>query len=143
MKIYKYLILVCFIIISSCSSGGSDDPTPQPTADTTAPTAPTNLTKSNTTITSVDLSWTASTDNIGVKNYSIYKDDTDLVTTSSVTHTVSGLTANTTYAFKVKAKDAAGNESGFGNIVNVKTDDNTATLVTTSGDIEIYIGSFY
>ena len=142
MKVYKYLILVCFIIISSCSSGDSDDPTPQPTEDTTAPTAPTNLAESNTTITSVDLSWTASTDNIGVKNYSIYKDDTALVTTSSVTHTVSGLTANTTYAFKVKARDAAGNESGFSNVINVKTDDNTQTLVTTSGDIETYLGSF-
>ena len=126
MKVYKYLILVCFIIISSCSSGDSDDPTPQPTEDTTAPTAPTNLAESNTTITSVDLSWTASTDNIGVKNYSIYKDDTALVTTSSVTHTVSGLTANTTYAFKVKARDAAGNESGFSNVINVK---NTVILI--------------
>tara|TARA_R110002096_G_C14660704_1_gene727753 strand:- start:3396 stop:4706 length:1311 start_codon:yes stop_codon:yes gene_type:complete len=142
MKIYKYLIVLCFIINSSCSSGGGSDDSLTPTEDITAPSVPINLAESNITTTSIDLSWTASTDNVGVKNYSIYKDGEALVTISSTTHSASGLIANTAYAFKVKARDAAGNESGFSNVVNVKTEDNTATLVTTSGNIETYLGVF-
>lgn len=142
MKIYKYLIVVCFIIISSCSSGGGSDDSPKPAEDTTAPSIPINLTESNITTTSIELSWAASTDDVGVKNYSIYKDDKALVTTSSTTHSVTGLEANTNYTFKVKARDAAGNESGFSNVINVKTEDNTAELVTSSGNIETYLGAF-
>lgn len=145
MKTYKYFFLVCFIIISGCSSGGGADdspPTPTPEGDTVAPTAPSNLAETNTTTTSTDLSWAASTDNIGVKDYSIYQDGVALVNTTSLTHSVSGLTANTTYAFKVKARDAAGNESGFSNTINVKTNDNAPVLVTTSGDIETYLGNY-
>ncbi|MCL6293999.1 fibronectin type III domain-containing protein [Jejuia spongiicola] len=142
MKVYRYLAIVYCVIISSCSSGGSDDSAPAQTTDTAPPSAPTNLIVTSISTMSIDLSWTASTDNIGVKNYSIYKDDEALATISSTSHTASGLDANTTYSFKLKARDAAGNESGFSNVVNVKTDDDTAVLVTTSGDIEAYLGSF-
>lgn len=141
MKLYKNIALFCSILILGCS-GGSDDSPPAPTADTIAPSAPKNLTGTSTSTTTVDLNWTAATDNVGVKNYSIYQDNNALVTTSSVSHSVSGLTANTSYAFKVLARDAAGNESSFSNVVNIKTDDNTAALVTTSGNLETYLGSF-
>lgn len=142
MKIYKYIAFSLLIVTLSCSGGGGDDTPPAPTADTTAPSAPTNLAETNTTKTSTDLSWTASTDNVGVKNYSIYQDNSALVTVSSTSHTVSGLEPNTTYAFKVKARDDAGNESGFSNTINVTTDNDDAVLVTTSGNIETYLGSF-
>lgn len=86
-----------------------------PTPDTENPTDPTNLTASNPTDNSMDLSWTASTDNVGVVGYDIYVDGGFNATTSNTSYTVSGLTANTNYCFTVKAKDAAGNESGFSN----------------------------
>jgi len=100
------------------ADGGDDD-------DTEAPTAPTNLTASNVTTSSVDLSWSASTDNVGVTSYEIYKDNAYYTSTSSTNYSVSGLSAGTTYQFYVKAKDAAGNVSAASNTVTVTTDEAT------------------
>jgi len=86
-----------------------------PTPDTEDPTDPTNLVASNPTDNSMDLNWTASTDNIGVIGYDIYVDGGLNASTANTSYTVSGLTANTNYCFTIKAKDAAGNESGFSN----------------------------
>ncbi|AUX18383.1 M4 family metallopeptidase [Flavobacterium columnare] len=91
------------------------------TSDTTAPTTPTNLVASGTTSTSITLSWTASTDNVGVTGYNIYNGTTLLASSSTTSATVSGLTASTTYNFTVKAKDAAGNLSVASNAVLVTT----------------------
>ncbi len=91
-------------------------------ADTTAPTAPTSLTASGTTQTATNLSWTASTDNVAVTGYDVFKDGTLLgSTTTATTYAVTGLTASTAYAFTVKAKDAAGNVSSESNTANVTT----------------------
>jgi|GEM_PF-669940 len=92
------------------------------TPDTQAPTTPVNLASSNLTQTSFTLTWTASTDNVGVAGYDIYQDDvkinSTIVTTTS--HAVTGLTANTTYTFFVQAKDAAGNSANSA-VLNVTT----------------------
>ena len=89
--------------------------------DTTAPTAPT-LTASGTTTTTTNLSWSGATDAIGVIGYDVYKDGVLLgSTTTATTYAVTGLTATTTYAFTVKAKDGAGNVSVASNTVNVTT----------------------
>ena len=97
------------------------------TADTQAPTAPTNLTASGTTQTTTNLSWTASTDNVGVAGYDVYQGATVIATVTGTTRQVTGLTPSTTYAFSVRAKDAAGNVSGYSNTVNVTTLPNTTT----------------
>ena len=94
------------------------------TVDTTDPTTPTGLSASNTTQTSTDLTWSASTDNVGVTGYDIYKDGVLLASTSSTSYSVSGLTASTSYAFTVSAKDASGNTSGVSNTANVTTQNN-------------------
>ncbi|GAB6989702.1 fibronectin type III domain-containing protein [Paenibacillus pini] len=88
--------------------------------DQTAPTAPTNLQVSAKTATSVSLSWTASTDNIGVTGYTVTYGSSTINVTGTTT-TISGLTANTSYQFTVTAKDAAGNVSP-GTNVSVTTD---------------------
>jgi PQQ-dependent dehydrogenase (s-GDH family) len=95
--------------------------------DTQAPTAPSNLASSNITSNSFTLSWTASTDNVGVTGYDVYQDGVK-INPSNITGTsysVTGLTASTTYAYFVKSKDAAGNST------------NSVTLNVTSdlGDI--------
>jgi chitodextrinase len=91
-------------------------------ADTTAPSAPTSLTASNTTQTTTDLSWTASTDNVAVTGYDVYQGASVIgSTTTATTYAVTGLTASTAYAFTVKAKDAAGNVSAASNMANVTT----------------------
>jgi endonuclease I len=86
-----------------------------PTPDTESPADPTNLVASNPTDNSMDLTWTASTDNIGVTGYDVFVNGSYNATSSNTSYTVSGLTANTNYCFTVKAKDAAGNTSGFSN----------------------------
>ena len=92
-----------------------------PVPDTTAPTAPT-LSASGTTSSSTNLSWSGATDNVAVTGYDVYKDGVLLgSTTSATTYAVSGLSASTTYAFTVKAKDAAGNVSVVSNTASVTT----------------------
>ncbi|UWX59155.1 endonuclease [Chryseobacterium oranimense] len=82
-----------------------------PVADTQAPTAPTNLITQNPTSSTVSLSWTAATDNIGVTGYDVYANGVFKMTVSGTTATVQGLTPSTTYTFYVIAKDASGNAS--------------------------------
>jgi chitinase len=79
--------------------------------DTTPPTVPTNLRVTGTTSSSVSLSWTASTDNVGVTGYNVYRGTTLATTTTTTSATVGGLAASTSYSFTVRARDAAGNTS--------------------------------
>ncbi|KAA1185076.1 PQQ-dependent sugar dehydrogenase [Paenibacillus sp. B2(2019)] len=89
--------------------------------DTQAPTAPTALISSSQTSSSVNLNWTASTDNVSVYEYDIYRNDTLAGSTTTTSFNVTGLTANTTYNFTVKARDLAGNISAASNTLSVKT----------------------
>lgn len=91
--------------------------------DTTAPTAPTGLAATAVTSNSVTLSWNASSDNVGVTGYRVYN-GSNLVGTvsgSTLSHTVTGLNANTSYTFTVRAVDGAGNSSSPSNPVTVTT----------------------
>ncbi|WP_308636107.1 chitobiase/beta-hexosaminidase C-terminal domain-containing protein [Paenibacillus silvisoli] len=90
--------------------------------DTTAPT-PTVVSSSNVTENAVTLSWTASTDNVGVTGYDVYQGVTKLATVTGTQYTVTGLSASTEYTFQVLAKDAAGNISTSSNIVTITTSD--------------------
>ena len=92
-----------------------------PVPDTQAPTIPTNLITSNITQTTVDLSWTASTDNVGVTGYEVFRDATSIGTSATTSFNVTGLTAETNYSFTVKAKDAAGNVSANSTAVTITT----------------------
>lgn len=90
--------------------------------DTTAPTAPTALVSNNKTDTSVNLSWTASTDNVAVTSYDVLNGSTVVGNTANTSFTVNGLTSNTSYSFSVIAKDDAGNISTASNTLTVTTD---------------------
>ncbi|WP_428743046.1 endonuclease [Tenacibaculum sp.] len=106
-------------------------------SDTQAPSAPTNLAASNVTQTSVDLTWNASTDNIGVTGYDIYKGTTKVTTVTSTSYNVTGLTAATNYTFSIKAKDAAGNESAASNTVSITTQPSSGGGNGTATDLLI------
>ncbi|WP_426450801.1 fibronectin type III domain-containing protein [Paenibacillus sp. S-38] len=104
--------------------------TPQGTADNVAPTAPSGLTSTGKTDTTVSLSWTAATDNVGVTGYDIYSGATKLATVTGTTHTVTGLTPATAYSFTVKALDAAGNASPASSPLAVTTNAASSTSLT-------------
>jgi chitodextrinase len=92
------------------------------TPDTEAPSAVTTVAASNTTMISTDLFWSASTDNVGVTNYEVFQDGVSIgLTGGATTFNVAGLTASTSYAFSVFARDAFGNISASGNIANITT----------------------
>ncbi len=97
---------------------------PQCQADTTPPTAPTGLTGSAAG-TTVTLRWTASTDNIAVRGYDVYRNNARVgaITGTNPTTTFidSGLSANTAYSYYVVARDAQGNVSARSNTITVTT----------------------
>ncbi|MEZ4859012.1 MAG: M4 family metallopeptidase [Flavobacteriaceae bacterium] len=112
--------------------------------DTLAPSSPTNLTSSNTTQNSTELSWYASTDNFGVVGYKIYKNPGNvyLETVTDTSYTVTGLTENSNYSFYVRAIDAAGNVSSTSNSVNVTT--LMSSCLGGNGDLTLIINvDFY
>ncbi|NUT38042.1 MAG: DUF4832 domain-containing protein [Hamadaea sp.] len=99
--------------VSATTSGCSGDCTP--------PSAPT-LSSTGKTDTSVSLSWTAATDNVGVTGYEVFRGSTLVGSPTGTSFTDTGLTASTAYAYTVKARDAAGNRSAASNTVTVTTD---------------------
>ncbi len=103
-------------------------------SDTTVPSTPTNLAASGTTSSSTNLSWTASTDNVGVTGYNVYNGTTLVTTSTTNSVTVSGLSSATTYSFNVKAKDAAGNLSAASNSVSVTTLSGGVTYCASKGN---------
>ncbi len=90
-------------------------------ADTQAPSAPTNLVSSNITQTSVNLAWTASTDNVAVTGYEVYQNDAKIATVTTTSYSASGLDVETAYNYSIKALDAAGNISALSNKVFITT----------------------
>ena len=87
-------------------------------ADTTVPSIPANLTVTPISTTQINLSWTASTDNVAVTGYRVYRRGTDgvlvnayTITNTSTTQSDPNLTPGTKYCYKVAAYDAANNRS--------------------------------
>lgn len=119
--------------ISSVFGGG--------TSDNQAPSQPKNLSGTSPTYSTVALTWTASTDNVGVTGYNVYKDGVLVDITTSTTYTVTGLKANTNYAFTVKAVDAAGNLSAASNQASVTTmNSNDQTAPTAPSGLSVVPG---
>ncbi len=106
-------------------------------ADTQPPTAPGSLVASVASSSEIDLSWSASTDNVGVTGYNVYQ-STDgatfsLAGTSTTTGFANlGLSGSTTYWYRVTAKDAAGNESAVSNTASATTPAPPATSIAVT-----------
>lgn len=109
--------------IAPFTSGGGGTPP----ADTQAPTVPTGLASSSVTQTSFTLTWNASTDNVGVTGYEVFRNGTSIGTPTSTSFNVTGLTAGTTYSMRVRARDAAGNWSAQSTALSVTTQNQAST----------------
>ena len=98
----------------------SGPPPPPPPPDTSPPSVPTGLTATGM-VSGVSLSWTASTDNVGVAGYRIYRNGSLVATSQATSYLDSGLSPQTTYTYSVSAYDAAGNVSALSAPVSATT----------------------
>lgn len=122
-----YLIAKDAAVNSSAVSNTVNGTTTILVPDIQNPTAPTNLAVTGSSSSTISLSWTPSTDNIGVTSYEVYVNSVLKTTVAGTTAIANGLTPTTTYSFYVRAKDAAGNSSPQSNSV-----DGTTTVISTS-----------
>ena len=105
-----------FVVVNSVDNDAyalrlaAGSPTPV-TSDTTAPTTPTNLSGTAVSSSQITLSWTASTDNVGVTSYIVSRNGTQVGTPTTTNFSDTGLSASTTYVYTVSAADVAGNVS--------------------------------
>jgi fibronectin type 3 domain-containing protein len=97
---------------NSFSSGSS--------SNTISPTAPTNLVATTVSPAQINLSWTASTDNVGVTGYKVERcqgmgctNFTQIATPNATSYNDTGLSGSTSYSYRVRATDAAGNLSTY------------------------------
>ncbi|MGS0525634.1 ThuA domain-containing protein [Zobellia nedashkovskayae] len=90
--------------------------------DVTAPTVPESLSSDEITQTTVDLSWEASRDSVGVSGYRVFQNGKFLVMTTKVAYKVENLAAGTEYAFSVSAIDEAQNESKQSTLLELTTE---------------------
>jgi hypothetical protein len=107
--------------------GGNAAPPPPPT-DTQPPTAPGALTAVATSSSQVNLVWTAATDNVGVTAYLVERcvgvacsAFAQVGTATGTTYGDTGLAANTSYSYRVRATDAAGNVGPYSNVASATT----------------------
>jgi YD repeat-containing protein len=97
-------------------------------ADSSAPTMPGSLAATASSTTAIGLTWSASTDNIGVTGYKIERCQggscttfAQITTTTALSYNDTGRAASTTYRYRVRAYDAASNNSGYSNIASATT----------------------
>ena len=135
MKNLKLIVsLALLTLISAC--GSDDDP-----GDTQSPTTPSNLIASNVTQTSLQLDWEISTDNVAVSGYRIYEELSGSITevgNSTTTYFIDNLLPETAFRYYVTAVDAAGNESGQSNSVEVTTEMAPLEYLTNLSEMGVY-----
>jgi hypothetical protein len=89
--------------------------------DTTPPSTPTGLAGSPVSTTQINLTWTASTDNVGVTGYQVFRGAAQVGTPTATSYSDTGLSPNTSYTYTVKARDAANNLSPASSPATVTT----------------------
>ncbi|MGY3204102.1 glycosyl hydrolase family 18 protein [Streptomyces sp. TE5632] len=121
---------------SGCKlNGGSCDGTSVP--GDAAPSAPGTPTASGITDTSVRLSWSAATDDKGVKNYDVLRDGARVATVTGTSYTDTGLAKGTDYSYTVQARDTADQTGPVSGAVRVRTTGNTEEPPPTGNKINL------
>ena len=122
----------------SLASNAASATTSAPAGDTQAPTAPSGLTASASSSTQIVLNWSASSDNVGVTGYRVYRGATLVGSPTGTTFTDTGLTASTSYSYTVKAIDAAANLSAASNTASATTAAGGASTITLTTTDDAY-----
>ncbi len=124
------------------------DPTPP---DTTAPTAPSGLGATVSSSSQINLSWGAASDSVGVTGYRIERCQgagcasfAQIATASGTAYTNTGLSGSTSYSYRVRATDAAGNLGGYSaSATAVTSAANRAPVISGSPATQVVAGSGY
>ncbi|MFI1168925.1 cellulose binding domain-containing protein [Streptomyces sp. NPDC020801] len=104
----------CRLDGASCEGGAGGDTTP--------PSVPSGVTVGSATGSSLTMRWSASTDDSGaVTGYEVSRDGAAPVAVTGTSYTATGLQASTSYSFRVRARDAAGNTSAYSTAVGGTT----------------------
>ncbi|MCO7223140.1 fibronectin type III domain-containing protein [Pleionea sp. CnH1-48] len=96
---------------SGCQSADDDDESDGQVADNEPPTTPGQFVAAAISDTQIDLNWQASQDNVAVTGYRLMRDNVEIVSAAILSYSDTQLTANTLYAYRLEAYDAAGNAS--------------------------------
>ena len=103
--------------------------------DTTAPSVPANLAGTAVSSSQINLIWAASADNVGVTGYKIFRNGTQIGTTTTNSYSNTGLTASTVYTYTISAYDAVGNNSAQAGGINVITFVGAPQVVTVGSRV--------
>src|SRR5436189_1323560 len=118
------LLAVTAVVLTGCNGVGeaeTSNGTGNTPADTTSPSPPAGLTGAAAGSTGANLSWSASTDNVGVTGYIVRRNGVQVATPVTTSFADTGLSAATTYSYTVAARDAAGNISPNSTSVSITT----------------------
>ncbi|MGH7274102.1 MAG: fibronectin type III domain-containing protein, partial [Nitrospiria bacterium] len=125
---YSYRILAVDAASNQSAYSNTASATTPSAADTTPPTAPSILTATANSSSQINLTWNASTDNVGVANYLVERcqgtgcSNFNQINTATITnYSDPGLSASTTYRYQIRAVDAASNQSAYSNIASATT----------------------
>jgi parallel beta-helix repeat protein len=139
-----------FVVVNSVDNNAYSLRLSPPVADTVAPSVPTNLGANTVSNVEIDLAWTASTDNVGVAGYQIYRNGSQVALSPTNSYQDTGLTASTTYTYTVAAYDSSSNVSAqstsasatTGAVVNPSSS-NFQISSTASGTLPFTVGLIF
>jgi chitodextrinase len=122
-----YTVVLTVTDNQGATAAGTIQITVSDPGDTEPPTIPQNLAAIPISSAEIDLIWDASTDNVGVAGYRIFRNGVEIATTANINYSDTGLTPATLYTYEVTAYDASGNES-------VKSNSDSATTLASNND---------
>jgi PKD repeat protein len=126
------------VVLTASDDGGASDTASQAITvtalpDNEAPTMPPALWVDAVTTNRIDLLWSASTDNIGVTGYELFRDGSSLISVPGTGHSDSGLSPDESHAYQVRAFDEAGNNSALTTEVTGTTNSEAVDVITVIG----------
>jgi chitodextrinase len=132
-SIVNYANVSAIVITGTAGSGTALSP------DTTPPSVPAGLSATVISSSQINLSWSASTDPIvpgqltaGLAGYNVFRNGTQVATTTTTNYSDTGLSASTPYSYAVSAHDADGNQSAQSTSISATTLSAVATTNTVA-----------